>query len=36
MSSGKFDVNEYDLTVPFALKRTVKSFVIVLEALRRA
>jgi len=36
MSSGKFDVNEYDLTVPFALNRTVKSFVIVLKALRRA
>jgi len=36
MSSGRFDVNEYDLTVPFALKRTVKSLVSVPEVLVRA
>jgi hypothetical protein len=36
MSSGKFDVNEYDLTVPFALKRTERSLLTVADALRWA
>ena len=34
MSSGKFDVNEYDLTVPLALKRTDRSLLAVAEARR--
>ena len=36
MSSGKFDVNEYDLTVPLALKRTDRSLLTVAHALRWA
>src|SRR4029453_13952989 len=36
MSSGKFDVNEYDLTVPLALKRTDRSLLAVAEARRWA
>jgi hypothetical protein len=28
MSSGKLDMNEYDLTVPLGLNRTVKSLLI--------
>jgi hypothetical protein len=36
MSSGKFDVNEYDLTVPLALKRTDRSLLMVADALRWA
>src|SRR4029450_11396294 len=34
MSSGKFDVNEYDLTAPLALKRTDRSLLAVAEARR--
>lgn len=36
MSSGKLEMNEYDFTVPSGLKRTVKSLVVSVPALRSA